>query len=218
LRCRRPFERNKIRLAIFAFGGILSATFQQKLRLKGDQGTGMDDPQVNRYARPSNQQLQMGVPMRKFAGRFPMVIALSLMLGAASARASDSNSIERAAHDAYVTAINSNDVDTLLGDLTDDIVYQSPGDPEIVGKQAVRKWVATYFGSFRTHWEKTSIGFVVNGDWAFERYTYKSTDPDKKTGAVSTDVGKGINIFRRGTDGRWRVAIDGWSSDRPPGH
>ena len=99
--------------------------------------------------------------------------------------------------------------------MTDDIVYQSPGEPEIIGKAAVRKWLTDYFGTTRTHWEKTSIGFVVNGDWAFERYTYRSTDTDKKTGAVTTDAGKGINIFRRGSDGRWRVAIDGWSSDRP---
>jgi len=105
----------------------------------------------------------------------------------ASAKAADSESIEQAAHGAYVTAINSNNVDTLLA------------------------------GTSRTHWEKTSIGFVVNGDWAFERHTYKSTDTDKKTGAVTTDTGKGINIFRRGSDGRWRVAIDGWSSDRPAG-
>jgi len=51
------------------------------------------------------------------------------------------------------------------------------------------------------------------GEWAFERYKYKSTDADKKTGAVTTDHGKGINIYRRGVDGKWRVAIDGWSSD-----
>lgn len=144
-----------------------------------------------------------------------VVIATAMLLSAASPGVAGSDSIERAAHDAYVTAINSNDVDTLLADLTDDIVYQSPGEPEIVGKAAVRKWLAGYFGTTRTHWEKTSIGFVVNGDWAFERYTYKSTDSDKKTGAVTADTGKGINIFRRGSDGRWRVAIDGWSSDRP---
>ena len=29
------------------------------------------------------------------------------------------------------------------------------------------------------------------------------------------DVGKGINVFRRGADGKWRVAIDGRSSDKP---
>src|SRR5580700_3894369 len=70
-----------------------------------------------------------------------------------------------------------------------------------------------YVAATHTHWEKASIGFEVRGDWAFERYTYKSTDTDKKTGAVTTDIGKGINIFRRGNDGHWRVAIDGWSSD-----
>jgi hypothetical protein len=35
-------------------------------------------------------------------------------------------------------------------------------------------------------------------------------------GAVGTDVGKGINIFRRCLDGRWRVAVAGWSSDKSP--
>jgi ketosteroid isomerase-like protein len=136
------------------------------------------------------------------------------MLPGTAARAADAKSVEQAAHGAYVAAINSNNVDTLLADLTDDIVYQSPGEPEIVGKAAVRKWVAEYFAAVHTHWEKASVGFEVSGDSAFERYTYKSIDPDKKTGAVTTDIGEGINIFRRGNDGRWRVAIDGWSSDR----
>ena len=132
-----------------------------------------------------------------------------------SARASgaDKNSVEAAAHGAYVAAINSNDTEMLLADLTDNIVYQAPNEPEIIGKDAVRKWVADYFGAYQTKWEKTSIGFTVIGDWAFERYSYKSKDVDKKTGAVTTDKGKGINIFRRGPDGKWRVAMDAWSSD-----
>jgi ketosteroid isomerase-like protein len=102
-----------------------------------------------------------------------------------------------------------------MASLTDNIVYQYPGQPELIGKAAVRKWVAAYFGAYRTKWDKTSIGFTVSGDWAFERYTYRSTDTDKKTGSVTTDLGKGINIYRRGADGKWRVAIDGWSSDKP---
>ena len=62
-----------------------------------------------------------------------VVIVGSVMLGVASAKAADSKSVEHAAHDAYVSAINSNDVDTLLADLTDDIVYQSPGEPAASG-------------------------------------------------------------------------------------
>jgi ketosteroid isomerase-like protein len=79
----------------------------------------------------------------------------------------------------------------------------------------VRKWIVAYVGAYRTHWEKTSIGFTVAGDWAFECYTYRSADADRKTGAVTHDSGKGINIFHHDADGRWRVARDGWSSSLP---
>jgi hypothetical protein len=51
--------------------------------------------------------------------------------------------------------------------------------------------------------------------YLWRRCRYKSTDVDKKTGAVTTDKGKGINIFRHGADGKWRMAIDGWGSDIP---
>ncbi|EJL31145.1 nuclear transport factor 2 family protein [Novosphingobium sp. AP12] len=141
--------------------------------------------------------------------------ALLALTGSCSAAPSATEAIERLAHDTYVAAINSNDADTLLADLTDDVVYQAPGAPEVVGKAAVGEWVRSYLATYRTKWEKTSLGFTVAGDWAFERYTYKVADTDKVTGTVITDVGKGINVFRKGKDGKWRVALDGWSSDRP---
>jgi ketosteroid isomerase-like protein len=76
----------------------------------------------------------------------------------------DVKAIEAAAHGGYVAAINSNNVDTLMDGLTDDVVYQAPGAPEVIGKAAVREWVAGYFGAYRTKWEKTSLGFTVSGD------------------------------------------------------
>ena len=36
--------------------------------------------------------------------------------------------------------------------------------------------------------------FVVNGDWAFERYAYKSTDTPVGGGAVVEDTGWGLVI------------------------
>ena len=148
----------------------------------------------------------------------PMLMSLALIGCSKPATPPDAKAVETAAHDGYVAAINSNDTETLMGALTDTVVYQSPHEPEIVGKTAVRKWAADYFGAYRTHWVKTSIGFTVSGDWAFERYAYQSTDTDKKTGAVTTDKGKGINIYHHDADGKWRVAIDGWSTDLPLPH
>ena len=125
----------------------------------------------------------------------------------------DAKEVEAAAHDAYVAAINSNDIAAFSAALTDDVVYQYPGARELVGKKAVLAWATGYYQLYSTHWEKTSIGFTVSGDWAFERYTYKSTDTEKATGKVTTDAGKGVNVFHHDKDGKWRVAIDGWSSD-----
>jgi ketosteroid isomerase-like protein len=117
------------------------------------------------------------------------------------------------AHDAYVTAINSNNLDALLAMLTDDVVFLSADEPVMVGKTAVRPWVEGYFKAFKTHWDKPVQEFVVSGDWAFERYSYKSTDTPLAGGAVVEDTGWGLVIYHHDTDGKWRVARDAWGPD-----
>lgn len=119
------------------------------------------------------------------------------------------------AHDAYVEAINSNDIAKLMAVLTDDIVYMAPNSPRMSGKAEVEPWGKGYFEAYTTKWEKTSLEFVVAGDWAFEQYAYKVTDTPKAGGAPIEDVGKGINIYHHDADGVWRVARDAWNSDKP---
>ena len=87
----------------------------------------------------------------------------------------DVDSAAHAAHDAYVNAINSNDVDALLGTVTDDIVYLPPNSPAIVGTHDVRRWLAEYFAAFQSKWVKTSVEFVVRGSRVALR---KALDPD----------------------------------------
>ena len=117
--------------------------------------------------------------MRTVLGIFA-VVAFSAACSApapqpvANGAASDGSAHQ--AHEAYVTAINSNNLDSLLGMLTDDVVFLSAHEPVMVGKTAVRPWLEGYLKAFKTHWDKPVQEFVVNGDWAFERYSYKSTD------------------------------------------
>lgn len=153
-------------------------------------------------------------------GRFS-IFAFALALAACAPQAAapptpaEVAAIGETAHKAYVDAINSNDAGKVAAVLTDDIVYQAPHEPEIVGKAAVRAWVDGYFGAYSTVWKKTTLDFIVSGDWAFERYAYESTDTPKAGGAAATDKGKGLNIYHRDADGVWRVARDAWSSDLP---
>jgi len=127
----------------------------------------------------------------------------------------DTEAIARQAHETYVTAINSNNLDSVLAMLTEDVVYLAPHEPALVGKAAVRPWAEGYLKAFRIHWEKASLEFVVAGDWAFERYAYTSTDTPQGGGASVQDTGKGINIYHHDADGKWRVARDAWNSDIP---
>jgi len=128
---------------------------------------------------------------------------------------SASDASARQAHEAYVTAINSNNLDELLGMLTDDVVYMSAHEPPYVGKTAVRPWLEEYFKSYRTHWDKPVQEFVVSGEWAFERYAYHSTDTPVAGGAPVEDTGWGFVVYHQDADGKWRVARDAWGPDHP---
>lgn len=120
-----------------------------------------------------------------------------------------------AAFGAYVAAINSNNIDSLMAVLTDDVVFLSPHEPILSGKAAVRAWGEPYLAAYRIHWDKKSMEFVVNGEWAYEVYSYAESDTAKAGGALLSDTGKGLVIYRRGADGVWRVARDAWNSDLP---
>jgi len=143
------------------------------------------------------------------------VLAVPAVAGAQSAAATASDAAAHHAHEAYVDAINSNDVDQLLGMLTDDIVFLGPNDKPVVGKAAVRPWLEGYFAAYKTHWDKPVEELVVLGDWAFERYSFTATDTPVGGGEPMVSTGWGLLLYHHDADGKWRVARDAWGSDQP---
>lgn len=119
------------------------------------------------------------------------------------------------AHHAYVEAINSNNVDRMLAMLTDDVVFLPPNEKPMVGKAALKPWLDGYVAAFTTHWEKQVDEFVVAGEWAFERYSWQSTDVPKGGGDTLKDTGWGFLTYHHDADGTWRVARDAWGVDHP---
>lgn len=133
----------------------------------------------------------------------------------ATAGSAATEATARQAHEAYTTAINSNNLDSLLAMFTNDVVFLSPNEPAVVGKAAVRAWSEAYLKGFTIHWDKAVSDFTIAGDWAFERYSYKENDKPTGGGAPVTDTGKGLIVYHHDADGRWRVARDAWNSDLP---
>jgi ketosteroid isomerase-like protein len=85
-----------------------------------------------------------------------------------AAHAQSTAAVEQSAHGAYVAAINSDNVDTVVAESTDDIVYRATDVLEFIVKAAVRNWVAHNFLAYRTKWKKTSAGPTLIGDYTFE--------------------------------------------------
>jgi ketosteroid isomerase-like protein len=147
-----------------------------------------------------------------------LIAAGSFVLGGcASSRAhvDDDNlaSSPQAAHEMYVNAINSNELDRVLWMLAPDIEMLPPNHPRLIGMGAVRPWAREYLEAYVIHWEKTTSEVVAGEDWAYELYTYRSKETPRAGGQPIFDSGKGINVFRRCEDGGWRVARDIWNSD-----
>ena len=116
----------------------------------------------------------------------------------------------------YVTAVNSNDIDVIMPLMTDDVVFQYSGhNGEIIGASAVSEWGSGFFDVFEAKFVKTPQEFHTAGDWAMQRYLFTSTLKEKASGNVTQGEGKGVVVYERGPDGKWRVAWDGWSDDVP---
>ena len=155
--------------------------------------------------------------MRRLLTIPPLAVAAAILAACAPQARSpeEARAIGEGALRSYLDAINSNDAQRVAQMMTDDVVLLPPHEPAVIGKAAARAWVGVYFAAYDARWEKTAEEFTLAGDTAYERYSYHSFDTARSGGVRIEDVGKGLIVYRRGDDGRWRVARDAWNSDNP---
>lgn len=115
-------------------------------------------------------------------------------------------------HHAYVEAINSNDTDRILGMMSEDAVFQVPGEPELVGKEAISAWANGFFAAFEASWDKTELALEQSGDLAISRYVYTACYRSREDGSEMGEFGKGTCVYRREPTGKWLLMIDSWST------
>lgn len=145
--------------------------------------------------------------------RFPVPAQLCPVEVGGGGRMSETHPAGESLHNLYVTAINSNDVQEVAARLSDNVVFQTPGEAELVGKEAVTEWASSFFEAFEAHWDKTEQSIDVSGDLAVSRYTYSARIQPREGGAPMEESGKGTCVYRRSEDGKWLLAIDSWSTN-----
>jgi uncharacterized protein (TIGR02246 family) len=121
----------------------------------------------------------------------------------------------RAASEAWSQASAAKDVDQAVSFYTDDAVQMSPKAPAVRGKENIRKgWTAMLAMpgpglSFQT----ASVEVARSGDLAYETGTYDFATTDKN-GKAAEEKGKYLVIWKKQSDGSWKVSVDMDNTDQ----
>ena len=114
-------------------------------------------------------------------------------------------------------AIAAKDVERTLAFWADDAVVLPPGQPSVVGKDALRGFVTESFKipGFGLRWETGTITVAPHGDvaYAMARNTTTLNGPDGKPMELR---GKAVTVWRKSADGQWKCVVDIWNDDPPP--
>lgn len=106
---------------------------------------------------------------------------------------------------AWMRASAEGDIDTVLGLMTDDVVFLVPGR-EPFGKAAFAA-ASQGMQGMRLDGKSDVREIEVAGDWAYAR-SYLEVSITPPGGTAVRRKGYTLSIFRKGADGRWRLARD----------
>lgn len=111
-------------------------------------------------------------------------------------------------------AYQQEDAKTLAKLYTKNAVMLPPGAPPISGRETIRKLFVKQFASINAAVEFTTLEVMIADNWAYRWGTYTVTikTPNQKKISI-TD--KFIDIWKKGSDGVWRIHRDIWNHNMP---
>src|SRR5215471_3596473 len=113
----------------------------------------------------------------------------------------------------YVAAFNREDIAAMSEYATGDTVGMAPNRPSIRGLDAHRQMWGEGFAAAKSLFYVYPDELEVLGDVAIDQHRWALDSMPKRGGRPVHDEGKGVWIWRRQTDGSWRVARAIWNSD-----
>jgi uncharacterized protein (TIGR02246 family) len=100
---------------------------------------------------------------------------------------------------------------------SDDASIFPPNAAPVIGKQAIRSYVAGAFASpaFSIDWKTDKVVVAASGEMAYSTgtdvFTFKT--PDNQLHSEHTN---GVVVWKKQADGSWKAAIDIWNADATP--
>jgi ketosteroid isomerase-like protein len=115
----------------------------------------------------------------------------------------------------YVDAFNRQDIRTMSGYVAPDIDAMAPGRAAIRGIDAQLQFWHEGFAAAISLLVVLPEALELIGDIAVERHRWVLDSVTRRDGTPIHDEGKGMWIWRKQTDGSWKVARSIWNSDLP---
>lgn len=116
------------------------------------------------------------------------------------------------------TAFLGGDADSYVALFTDDCLVMPPSSSRIRGRAALRSWLqGVHDQSAFAGGETKSLETIVVADCALDLYEARRTVAPKAGGEAVEERYRGMHIYRRQPDGKWRIAQEIWNAARPGG-
>jgi uncharacterized protein (TIGR02246 family) len=132
-----------------------------------------------------------------------------------STQAKDEAAI-RSVMSSYEEALNASSTAAVMPLYTEDGVFMPPNNHSAVGRAAVRQAYDAVFKAITLHVKFTVAEVVVmSPEWAFVRTNSAGTNKINATGAISPEGNQELFIFKKGGDGKWRIARYSFSTTNP---
>jgi uncharacterized protein (TIGR02246 family) len=117
---------------------------------------------------------------------------------------------------AYETALNASDTQAVMPLYAEDGVFMPQNAESLIGKAAVRQAYDAVFKAITLKVKFTIAEIVVMApQWAFVRTNSAGTQKINATGATSREANQELFIFKKGDDGKWRIARYCFSTTNP---
>ena len=132
-------------------------------------------------------------------------------------RAADEQAI-RDGETAWVKDFASKDVEKVAAHYANDAASMIPNLPLMSGKDAIRAGLKVEFADPNSNLEfhPTKIEISKGSDLAYSQGTFSYTGTDPKTKKIVMDKGNYVEVYKKQTDGTWKVEEDIATDEAPP--
>jgi uncharacterized protein (TIGR02246 family) len=118
---------------------------------------------------------------------------------------------------AFHQALRTNDLETFMSYVAEDVFFMPPGEPPVRGRDAIRKWMTAFLAQYRTSsLTLANREVLLGGGWAVELGTFEWALQPAAGGSPLVDRGNYMQVWKEQVDHTWRFAREVYNSSVAP--